>query len=61
MTPRLLARKTIEERLVQLIEEKHKSLAILPTRVLHVMPRLMATNTSGNFETDTQRILDEES
>ena len=61
MVHRLLARNTIEERLVQLIAEKTQIFRQFAHESSVRDASLMATDTSGNFETDLQRILDEES
>jgi SNF2 family DNA or RNA helicase len=61
MVHRLLARNTIEERLVQLIEEKTQIFRQFAHESSVRDASLMATDTSGNFEADLQRILDEES
>ena len=61
MVHRLLARNTIEERLVQLIKEKTQIFRQFAHESSVRDASLMATDTSGNFETDLQRVLDEES
>jgi SNF2 family DNA or RNA helicase len=61
MVHRLLARDTIEERLVQLIAEKTHIFRQFAHESSVRDASLMAVDTGGNFETDLQRILDEES
>jgi len=61
MVHRLLARNTIEERLVQLIAEKTQIFKNFAHDSSVRDASLMAVDTSGNFETDLQRLLDEES
>jgi SNF2 family DNA or RNA helicase len=61
MVHRLLARDTIEERLVQLIAEKTQIFRQFAHESSVRDASLMAVDTGGNFETDLQRILDEES
>jgi SNF2 family DNA or RNA helicase len=60
MVHRLLARNTIEERLVQLIEEKTQIFRQFAHESSVRDASLMAVDTSGNFEYELQRILDEE-
>ena len=61
MVHRLLARDTIEERLVQLIEEKTQIFKNFAHDSSVRDASVMAVDTSGNFEKDLQRLLDEES
>jgi SNF2 family DNA or RNA helicase len=61
MVHRLLARNTIEERLVQLIAEKTQIFKHFAHDSSVRDASLMAVDTSGNFEMDLQRLLDEES
>jgi hypothetical protein len=61
MVHRLLARDTIEERLVQLIAEKTQIFKHFAHDSSVCDASLMAIDTSGNFEIDLQRLLDEES
>jgi SNF2 family DNA or RNA helicase len=61
MVHRLLARNTIEERLVQLIAEKTQIFKNFAHDSSVRDASLMAVDTSGNFEIDLQRLLDEES
>jgi SNF2 family DNA or RNA helicase len=61
MVHRLLARNTIEERLVQLIAEKTQIFKNFAHDSSVRDASLMAVDTSGNFEMDLQRLLDEES
>jgi SNF2 family DNA or RNA helicase len=61
MVHRLLARDTIEERLVQLIAEKTQIFRQFAHESSVRDASLMAVDTGGNFETDLQQILDEES
>jgi SNF2 family DNA or RNA helicase len=61
MVHRLLARNTIEERLVQLIAEKTQIFKHFAHDSSVRDASLMAIDTSGNFETDLQRLLGEES
>jgi SNF2 family DNA or RNA helicase len=61
MVHRLLARNTIEERLVQLIAEKTQIFKHFAHDSSVRDASLMAVDTSGNFEIDLQRLLDEES
>ena len=61
MVHRLLARNTIEERLVQLIAEKTQIFKHFAHDSSVRDASLMAIDTSGNFEIDLQRLLDEES
>lgn len=61
MVHRLLARDTIEERLVQLIEEKTQIFRNFAHDSSVRDASVMATDTSGNFENDLQRLLHEES
>lgn len=61
MVHRLLARDTIEERLVQLIEEKTQIFRNFAHDSSVRDASAMATDTSGNFENDLQRLLHEES
>lgn len=61
MVHRLLARDTIEERLVQLIAEKTHIFKTFAHDSSVRDASLMAIDTGGNFETDLQRLLDEES
>jgi SNF2 family DNA or RNA helicase len=60
MVHRLLARNTIEERLVQLIAEKTQIFKHFAHDSSVRDASLMAVDTSGNFEMDLQRLLDEE-
>jgi SNF2 family DNA or RNA helicase len=60
MVHRLLARNTIEERLVQLIAEKTQIFKHFAHDSSVRDASLMAVDTSGNFEIDLQRLLDEE-
>jgi SNF2 family DNA or RNA helicase len=59
MVHRLLARNTIEERLVQLIAEKTQIFKHFAHGSSVRDASLMAVDTSGNFEMDIQRLLDE--
>ncbi len=61
MVHRLLARNTIEERLVQLIAEKTQIFKHFAHDSSVRDASLMAVDTSGNFEMDLQRLLNEES
>jgi superfamily II DNA or RNA helicase len=61
MVHRLLARNTIEERLVQLIAEKTQIFKNFAHDSSVRDASQMAVDTSGNFEMDLQRLLDEES
>jgi SNF2 family DNA or RNA helicase len=61
MVHRLLARNTIEERLVQLIAEKTQIFKNFAHDSSVRDASQMAIDTSGNFEIDLQRLLDEES
>ena len=61
MVHRLLARNTIEERLVQLIAEKTQIFKHFAHDSSVRDASLMAVDTSGNFEMDLQRLLDEQS
>jgi SNF2 family DNA or RNA helicase len=61
MVHRLLARDTIEERLVQLIAEKTQIFKHFAHDSSVRDASQMAIDTSGNFEIDLQRLLDEES
>jgi SNF2 family DNA or RNA helicase len=61
MVHRLLARNTIEERLVQLIAEKTQIFKHFAHDSSVRDASLMAVDTSGNFEMDLQQLLDEES
>jgi SNF2 family DNA or RNA helicase len=61
MVHRLLARNTIEERLVQLIAEKTQIFKHFAHDSSVRDASLMAVDTSGNFELDLQRLLDQES
>jgi len=61
MVHRLLARNTIEERLVQLIAEKTQIFKHFAHDSSVRDASLMAVDTSGNFEMDLQRLLDEKS
>ena len=61
MVHRLLARNTIEERLVQLIAEKTQIFKHFAHDSSVRDASQMAIDTSGNFEIDLQRLLDEES
>ena len=60
MVHMLLARNTIEERLVQLIAEKTQIFKHFAHDSSVRDASLMAVDTSGNFEMDLQRLLDEE-
>jgi SNF2 family DNA or RNA helicase len=60
MVHRLLARNTIEERLVQLIAEKTQIFKHFAHDSSVRDASLMAVDTSGNFEMDLQRLLNEE-
>jgi SNF2 family DNA or RNA helicase len=60
MVHRLLARDTIEERLVQLIEEKTQIFKNFAHDSSVRDASVMAVDTSGNFENDLQRLLEEE-
>ena len=60
MVHRLLARDTIEERLVQLIEEKTQIFKDFAHDSSVRDASVMAVDTSGNFENDLQRLLEEE-
>ncbi len=57
---RLLARDTIEERLVQLIEEKTQIFIDFAHDSSVRDASQMAVDASGNFEADLQRLLNEE-
>ncbi len=61
MVHRLLARDTIEERLVQLIEEKTQIFKNFAHDSSVRDASVMAVDTSGNFENDLRRLLEEES
>jgi SNF2 family DNA or RNA helicase len=61
MVHRLLARDTIEERLVQLIEEKTQIFKNFAHDSSVRDASVMAVDTSGNFENDLQRLLEKES
>jgi SNF2 family DNA or RNA helicase len=61
MVHRLLARNTIEERLVQLIAEKTQIFKHFAHDSSVRDASQMAVDTSGNFEIDLQRLLEEES
>lgn len=58
MVHRLLARDTIEERLVQLIEEKTQIFKNFAHDSSVRDASVMAVDTSGNFENDLRRLLD---
>ena len=60
MVHRLLARDTIEERLVQLIEEKNQIFKDFAHDSSVRDASVMAVDTSGNFEIDLRRLLEEE-